>query len=118
MLHPDYQYDARLIPCFIGFIETGICDVMLGNRIRTRVEALACDMPLYKYMSNMALTITENLVPGQNLGDFHSGFRCYKREAPETIPCHKNSNDFVFDSQFLAQTEYFGFRIGDVPLPC
>jgi glycosyltransferase involved in cell wall biosynthesis len=118
MLHPDYQYDARLIPCFIGFIETGVCDVMLGNRIRTRVEALACGMPLYKYISNRALTITENLVLGQNLGDFHSGFRCYKREVLETIPYHKNSNDFVFDSQFLAQAEYFGFRIGDAPVPC
>ena len=118
MLHPDYQYDARLIPNFLGFLETGVCDVMLGSRIRTRNETLASGMPLYKYISNRMLTITENFVLGQNLGDFHSGFRCYRREVLETIPYHKNSDDFVFDSQFLAQTTYFGFRIGDAPIPC
>lgn len=118
MLHPDYQYDARLISHFIGFMETGVCDVMLGSRIRTRAEALASGMPLYKYISNRALTIAENLALGQNLGDFHSGFRCYRREVLETIPYHSNSNDFVFDSQFLAQAAYFGFRIGDAPVPC
>jgi glycosyltransferase involved in cell wall biosynthesis len=118
MLHPDYQYDSRLIPYFIGFIEIGICDVMLGSRIRTRAETLKAGMPLYKYLSNRALTTVENFVLGQNLGDFHSGFRCYAREVLEKIPYHKNSNDFVFDSQFLAQAVYFGFRIGDAPVPC
>ncbi|MBN2212192.1 MAG: glycosyltransferase family 2 protein [Sedimentisphaerales bacterium] len=118
MLHPDYQYDARLIPFFLGFLEMGICDLMLGCRIRTRQETLHSGMPLYKYLSNRVLTIFENLVLGQNLGDFHSGFRCYTRELLETIPYHKNSNDFVFDSQLLAQAAYFGFRIGDAPIPC
>jgi glycosyltransferase involved in cell wall biosynthesis len=118
MLHPDYQYDARLIPSFLGFLETGVCDVMLGNRIRTRKEALESGMPTYKYISNRFLTIFENLVLGQNLGDFHSGFRCYTRQVLETIPYHKNSDDFVFDSQFLAQAAYFNFRIGDAPIPC
>ena len=118
MLHPDYQYDARLIPYFVGFIETGVCDIMLGNRIRTRAEALTCGMPLYKYISNRILTIIENIVLGQNLGDFHSGFRCYKRKVLDTIPFLNNSDDFVFDSQFLAQAAYFRFRIGDAPVPC
>jgi glycosyltransferase involved in cell wall biosynthesis len=111
MLHPDYQYDARLIPHFTGFIKTGICDVMLGSRIRTRAEALDSGMPLYKYISNRMLTITENFILGQNLGDFHSGFRVYKRSVLEKIPYHKNSDDFVFDSQMLAQAAYFGFKI-------
>ncbi len=118
MLHPDYQYDARTIPHFLGFIETGVCQVMMGSRIRTRKETLDSKMPLYKYLANRCLTIFENVVLGQNLGDFHSGFRCYSREVLETIPYHKNSDDFVFDSQFLAQAAYFGFRIGDAPVPC
>jgi glycosyltransferase involved in cell wall biosynthesis len=118
MLHPDYQYDSRLIPFFIGLMETGVCQVMLGNRIRTRRETLESGMPFYKYISNRMLTFTENIVLGQNLGDFHSGFRCYTREVLETIPYHQNSDDFVFDSQFLAQVTYFGFRMGDAPVPC
>jgi glycosyltransferase involved in cell wall biosynthesis len=118
MLHPDYQYDARTIPYFLGFLESGVCDVMLGNRIRTRRETLSSRMPLYKYICNRGLTITENVVLGQNLGDFHSGFRCYTREVLETIPFEKNSDDFVFDSQFLAQVAYFGFKMGDAPIPC
>ena len=118
MLHPDYQYDSRLIPFFIGLMETGVCQVMLGNRIRTRRETLESGMPLYKYLSNRMLTFTENMILGQNLGDFHSGFRCYTREVLETIPYHKNSDDFVFDSQLLVQVTYFGFRMGDAPMPC
>ncbi|MBN1845308.1 MAG: glycosyltransferase family 2 protein [Sedimentisphaerales bacterium] len=118
MLHPDYQYDGRLIPFFLGLMETGVCDVMLGNRIRTRRETLASGMPLYKYLCNRMLTIVENVVLGQNLGDFHSGFRCYTRQVLETVPYHRNSDDFVFDSQFLAQVTYFGFRLGDAPVPC
>ena len=118
MLHPDYQYDSRLIPHFLGFMETGVCQVMLGSRIRTRAETLQSGMPFYKYISNRCLTIIENIALGQNLGDFHSGFRCYSRDVLETIPYHKNSDDFVFDSQFLAQVAYFGFRMSDAPVAC
>ncbi|MFC1565418.1 glycosyltransferase family 2 protein [Candidatus Neomarinimicrobiota bacterium] len=117
MIHPDYQYDSRVIPFAVGFLSTGICDVILGSRIRTRKEARTSGMPLYKYISNRFLTIIENLVLGQNLGDFHSGFRVYTKEVLETIPYNQNSNDFVFDTEFLAQTVYYGFRIGDIPIP-
>lgn len=117
MLHPDYQYDSRLVPYMVGFIEKGICDIILGSRIRTRAETLACGMPLYKYISNRFLTIIENMVLGQNIGDFHTGFRVYCREVLETIPYHNNSNDFVFDTEFLVQAVYFGFKLGDVPVP-
>jgi glycosyltransferase involved in cell wall biosynthesis len=117
MIHPDYQYDSRLIPLMTGFIETGVCDVMLGNRIRTRREALTCGMPLWKYVANRALTMLENVVLGQNLGEFHSGFRAYSRRVLEVIPYHANSDDFVFDQQFLVQAIHFGFRVGDVPVP-
>ena len=117
MIHPDYQYDSRITPYALGFIDTEICDVVMGSRIRTRKEVLQSGMPLYKYISNRFLTIAENIILGQNLGDFHSGFRAYTREVLETIPYHNNSDDFVFDTEFLAQTVYFGFRIGDVPIP-
>jgi len=118
MLHPDYQYDSRLIPFFIGFLATGVADVMLGSRIRTRTETLRSGMPIYKYLCNRMLTITENFILGQNLGDFHSGFRVYKRTVLEKIPYEENSDDFVFDSQFLAQAAYFNFKIADAPVPC
>ncbi len=118
MIHPDYQYDSRVIPYALGFLENGICDVVIGSRIRSRREALEGGMPLYKYISNRFLTIVENVVLGQNLGDFHSGFRAYTREVLEKIPYAGNSDDFVFDSQFLAQAVYFGFRLGDIPIPC
>ena len=118
MIHPDYQYDSRLIPYALGFLEMEVCDVVLGSRIRSRKEALEGGMPLYKYMSNRILTVLENIVLGQNLGDFHSGFRAYTREVLEKIPYHKNSDDFVFDSQFLTQAVYFKFKIGDIPMPC
>lgn len=117
MIHPDYQYDPRVIPFALGFIQTGICDVVIGCRIRTRKETLEGGMPFYKYIANRILTTLENIVLGQNLGDFHSGFRVYKREVLEKIPYHVNSNDFVFDSEFLAQAVAFGFRIGDIPIP-
>lgn len=117
MIHPDYQYDSRIIPHATGIIELGICDVVLGSRIRSRQEALAGGMPVYKYVSNRALTLFENFALGQNLGDFHSGFRAYRRQVLETIPWERNSDDFVFDTQFLAQAVKFGFRLGDLPVP-
>lgn len=117
MIHPDYQYDSRVIPVAVEIIKLGICDVMLGSRIRTRREALDGGMPKWKYIANRGLTICENVALGQNLGDFHSGFRAYRREVVETIPFERNSDDFVFDSQFLAQAVHFGFKLGDIPVP-
>lgn len=117
MVHPDYQYDSRTIGAAVDFLKLGICDVILGSRIRTRKEALDGGMPVYKYLANRALTIIENVALGQNLGEFHSGFRAYRRGVLETLPWHRNSDDFVFDSEFLAQSVHFGFRIGDIPVP-
>src|SRR5262245_31563409 len=117
MIHPDYQYDSRVIPHAIAIIELGICDVVLGSRIRSRAEALAGGMPKYKYLANRVLTAFENMALGQNLGDFHSGFRVYRREVLERIPFERNSDDFVFDTQFLVQAVHFGFRLGDIPVP-
>lgn len=117
MIHPDYQYDSRVIPVAVEIIRLGICDFIMGSRIRTRREALAGGMPPWKYIANRCLTLVENIALGQNLGDFHSGFRAYRREVLETIPFNTNSNDFVFDSEFLAQAVHFGFKIGDIPVP-
>src|SRR4051812_44076251 len=117
MIHPDYQYDSRVIPHAVGMIELGICDVICGNRIRSRQEAFHGRMPAYKYFANRALTLFENFALGQNLGDFHSGFRVYRREVLEKVPFERNSDDFVFDTQFLVQAVHFGFRLGDVPVP-
>jgi len=117
MVHPDYQYDSRLVQPALQFLKLGICDFVLGSRIRSRAEALSGGMPLYKYVANRGLTTIENILLGQNVGDFHSGFRAYRRRVLETVPFHRNSNDFVFDSQFLAQAVQFGFCIGDVPFP-
>jgi glycosyltransferase involved in cell wall biosynthesis len=117
MIHPDYQYDSRLVPLLVGLLRTGHCDMVLGNRIRTRRESRAGGMPVYKYLANRLLTIIENLWMGQNLGECHSGMRGYRREVLETVPWQSNSDDFVFDSQFLVQAVHFGFRIGDIPVP-
>jgi glycosyltransferase involved in cell wall biosynthesis len=117
MLHPDGQYDASLVPSFVAFVREGVADVMLGNRVRTRRECLRGGMPLWKYISNRLLTILENVAFGQNLGEFHSGFRVYRRAVLEAIPFHDNSEDFVFDSELLAQAIYHGFRVGDAPMP-
>jgi glycosyltransferase involved in cell wall biosynthesis len=117
MLHPDYQYDARLTGVLTQFIANDVCDVMFGCRIRTRVETLRGGMPLYKYLANRFLTGVENLLLGQNLGETHSGFRAYSRKVLETVPWRGNSDDFVFDQQFIVQAVHFGFRLGDVPVP-
>ncbi len=117
MIHPDYQYDSRVIPHAVGFIELGICDVVMGSRIRSRAEAMHGGMPVYKYIFNRCLTLFENFMLGQNLGDFHSGFRVYRREVLERIPFEKNSDDFVFDTQFLVQAVRLGYRLGDIPVP-
>jgi len=117
MVHPDYQYDSRLVPYILGFIEKDVCDVVLGSRIRTRQETLEMGMPLYKYISNRFLTTIENIVLGQNVSDFHTGYRAYSRKVLETIPFLNNSDAFVFDTEFLTQAVYFNFRIGCVPVP-
>lgn len=117
MIHPDYQYDSRVIPVAAELIRLGNCDIIMGSRIRTRAEALEGGMPVWKYIANRFLTMFENIALGQNLGDFHSGFRAYRREVLDTISWRNNSDDFVFDTQFLAQSVQAGFRLADIPVP-
>jgi glycosyltransferase involved in cell wall biosynthesis len=117
MIHADYQYDVRAIPVAVEILKLGICDVVLGNRIRTRGEALAGGMPPVKYFANRGLTVIQNLLSGQNLGEWHSGFRAYRRDVLERVPYRRNSDDFVFDSQFLVQCVNLGIKLGDIPVP-
>ncbi|MEI6835369.1 MAG: glycosyltransferase family 2 protein [Candidatus Falkowbacteria bacterium] len=117
MIHPDYQYDPKLARYFAEYIVDGYFDVVLGNRIRSRRESLKGGMPAYKYFFNRLLTLFENIVSGQNLGEWHSGMRAYSREVLENINWRDNSDDFVFDSQMLFRVIAHNFRIGEVPVP-
>lgn len=117
MVHPDFQYDARVVELMAELIYLGTVDFVLGNRIRTRAEALSGGMPKWKYFLNRMSTFGENLILGQTIGDFHSGLRAYSRELLQTIPFDRNSNDFSFDQEMIVQAVYFKFRIGDIPVP-
>jgi glycosyltransferase involved in cell wall biosynthesis len=115
MLHPDYQYDATRIPELVGPILEGSRDLMLGSRFLG--DPLAGGMPKWKFVSNRFLTISENLVFGLRLSEYHTGFRAYSRHLLETIPYRLNSNDFVFDQELVAQAVATGMRIGEIAVP-
>jgi len=116
MIHPDYQYSPRLVTAMASMIVSGHYDVVLGSRILGG-GAIRGGMPLYKYVANRFLTFVENLALGAKLSEYHTGFRAYRREVLETLPLEKNSNDFVFDNEILAQAVHFGFRIGEISCP-
>lgn len=116
MLHPDYQYTPSLIAAMVGMIVDGPYDVVLGSRILGG-RARQGGMPLYKYVSNRFLTMTQNALSGSKLSEFHTGYRAFAREVLEALPLLENSDDFVFDNQMLAQVMYFGFEIGEVSCP-
>ncbi len=116
MVHPDYQYNPKVVEHLAGLIDKNICDVVLGNRIRTRRETLSGGMPVYKYLSNRFLSLVCNVVTGENLGEWHSGMRAYSMKVLKTLPWRGNSDDFIFDMQFLVQASYFGMRMGDIPV--
>lgn len=116
MLHPDYQYTPLLIPSMAYMIAQGLYPVVLGSRILGG-DCLKGGMPRYKYIANRFLTLFENLLLGEKLSEYHTGYRAYARQVLEQIPYHDNSDDFVFDNQFLAQCFGHGFRIGEVSCP-
>ncbi len=116
MLHPDYQYTPKLIPAMAAMIAYGGYDMVLASRILVK-GALKGGMPLYKYVANRFLTFTENQLLNAKLSEYHTGYRAYKAEVLRSIPYHKNSNDFVFDNQLIAQVMYFGFNIGEISCP-
>ena len=116
MLHPDYQYTPRLVRAMVSVLGEEVYDVVLGSRILGN-GALQGGMPLYKYVANRALTAFENIVIGQKLSEYHTGFRAYRRRVLETIPYAGNSDDFIFDNQLLVQAHAFGFRIAELTCP-
>lgn len=116
MLHPDYQYEPRLITAMAAMIASGVYDAVIGSRILGNT-AIAGGMPRYKYVANRLLTATQNLLAGSKLSEFHSGYRAFSRKLLETLPLAANSNDFVFDNQMLMQVLAFNFRIGEISCP-
>lgn len=116
MIHPDYQYSPRLVTAMASMVASGHYDVVLGSRILMG-ETLKGGMPLYKYVANRFLTLAENILLGVKLSEYHTGFRAFNRKVLETLPLEKNSDDFVFDNEMLAQSLYFGFKIGEISCP-
>ncbi|MDX1416334.1 MAG: glycosyltransferase family 2 protein, partial [Candidatus Promineifilaceae bacterium] len=116
MLHPDGQYDPDIIPQMIKAIREGKGDFVLGSRFLPPSSALAGGMPRYKYLANRFLTKIENLMMGENLSECHTGYRAYSRKLLETVPFLRNSNNFVFDTEMIFQTHYFGFRFAEIPV--
>lgn len=116
MLHPDYQYTPKLVRAMVSVLAEDAYDVVLGSRILGG-GALRGGMPLYKYVSNRVLTAFENVVTGQKLSEYHTGFRAYARRVLETLPFDDNSDDFVFDNEILVQTHFWGFRIAELTCP-
>jgi glycosyltransferase involved in cell wall biosynthesis len=116
MLHPDYQYTPKLIPAMVNIIGDELYPVVLGSRILGK-GALAGGMPLYKYIANRALTLTQNLLINYKLSEYHTGYRAFSREVLESINFNANSDDFVFDNEMLSQIIYAGFHIAEVTCP-
>lgn len=116
MLHPDYQYTPKLIHSISGIIAYDVYPVVLGSRILGK-GALKGGMPIYKYIANRILTLFQNILMGQKLSEYHTGYRAFSKEIFEKINIHSNSDDFVFDNQMLAQICFQGYEIGEVTCP-
>jgi len=116
MLHPDYQYNPKLIPSIAYMLASGIFPVVLGSRILGK-GALKNGMPLYKYVCNRALTFVQNILLNQKLSEYHTGYRAYTKEVLFSINFMSNSDDFIFDNQLLSQILYAGFEVGEISCP-
>lgn len=116
MVHPDYQYDPRLIGAMAAMVASGVYDVVLGSRILGN-NPLRGGMPFYKYFANRFLTLVQNLMMGTKLSEFHTGYRAFSRKTLGSLPLLANSDDFVFDNQIIAQCAATGFSIGEISCP-
>lgn len=116
MLHPDYQYTPKLIVAMTSIIGNDLYQVVFGSRILGK-GALKGGMPLYKYIANRFLTLTQNILMNQKLSEYHTGYRAFSKEVLTSINYHHNSDDFVFDNQMIAQICYKGFDIAEVTCP-
>jgi len=116
MLHPDYQYTPKLIPAMAHVISSGLYDVVLGSRILGN-GALKGGMPLYKYISNRFLTLFQNIMTGQKLSEYHTGYRAFSKKVLTTIKYNENSDNFVFDNQMLSQIIMENIAIAEITTP-
>lgn len=116
MLHPDYQYTPKLIHSMSYLIANEVYPVVIGSRILGK-GALKGGMPMYKYIANRFLTFFQNVMMNQKLSEYHTGYRAYNREVLESINYNSNSDDFIFDNQFLAQIFYKGYEIAEITCP-
>ncbi len=116
MLHPDYQYTPKLLTAMASIIANGVYPCVLGSRILGG-GARKGGMPLYKYIANRFLTLAQNLLMGQKLSEYHTGYRAFSRQVLETVDYHANSDDFIFDNEMLAQIFYAGFEIAEITCP-
>ena len=116
MLHPDYQYTPKLVTAMASMIAYDEFDYVLASRILGK-GALVGGMPMYKYISNRALTFAENLLLGQKVSEYHTGYRAWSRALLERLPLMQCSDDFVFDNEMIAQATHFGFRVGEISCP-
>ena len=116
MVHPDYQYTPKLIPALACLIGNGLYSCVLGSRILGG-HARKGGMPWWRYVANRFLTLTENILLGSKLSEFHSGYRAFSRELLLALPLERNSDDFVFDNQILAQIHWYGYTIGEISCP-
>jgi glycosyltransferase involved in cell wall biosynthesis len=116
MLHPDYQYEPRLITALASLVASGVYDMAMASRMLGKT-ALAGGMPRYKYYANRYLTAFQNVLTGTRLSEYHTGFRAFSRRVLESLPLGANSNDFLFDNQIIMQALAFGMRIGEISCP-
>jgi len=116
MLHPDYQYTPKLIHSMSYLIANDLYPTVLGSRILGK-GALKGGMPIYKYISNRILTFVQNVLMNQKLSEYHSGYRAYSKEVLQNIDFNKNSDDFIFDNQLLAQIFAKGYEIAEITCP-
>lgn len=116
MVHPDYQYTPKLLPSMAYLIANGLYDVVLGSRILGK-GALKGGMPLYKYIANRFLTLSQNFLGNYKLSEYHTGYRAFSKEVLQSLNLDANSNDFVFDNQMLSQIIYAGYEIAEVTCP-
>lgn len=116
MLHPDYQYTPKLISPMAHIIANGLYDAVLASRILGN-GALKGGMPLYKYIANRVLTFTQNLLMGQKLSEYHTGYRAFSATLLQNINISANSDDFVFDNEMIAQIFHAGYQIAEVTCP-
>ncbi len=116
MLHPDYQYTPKLLMAMISIIGNDVYPVVLASRILGG-GALKGGMPMYKYVFNRMLTLTQNILLGEKLSEYHTGYRAFSKQVLTSIKFMNNSDDFVFDNQMLSQIFYAGFQIAEVTCP-